>query len=59
MTHTAFRQAENAWGARCMGQMFIKKYPEMAILSSDVLNNGKSLNYDVIITKNKKLIPAP
>ena len=34
-----------------MGQMFIKKYPEMAILSSDVLNNGRNLTHDVIITK--------
>jgi len=34
---SASRQAENAWGARAMGQMLMKKYPELSCVQSDVL----------------------
>jgi len=34
---SASRQAENAWGARAMGQMLMKKYPELSRVESDVL----------------------
>jgi len=33
------RQAENAWGARVMGQLFIRKYPAMATVTSDIIQN--------------------
>ena len=39
----SIRQAENAWGARVMGQLFIRKYPAMATVTSDIIQNGLTL----------------
>jgi len=34
---SASRQAENTWGARAMGQLLMKMYPELSCVQSDVL----------------------
>ena len=40
-----FRQAENAWGARAMGQLLMKMYPELSCVQADVLGTGKFFSY--------------
>ena len=40
-----FRQAENAWGARAMGQLLMKMYPELSCVQADVLGTGKFFVY--------------
>lgn len=40
------RKADGAWGARAMGQLLIRYYPKMGVLTDDILGTGKHFKFN-------------